>query len=159
MGMLKKIFKSGLLAVLVLVGGPSGVVAQGASGITTFGGELRSTTRIKGKVLCTACTLKEAVDANPDVQARLYEFRNGAEPAVFQLMGLNEVGGIDDPNEVARWSTVVGQRRQLSVRMQSALWKQFISEENLQKEVELTTLLRNTGVLDVGVLNFLAVEQ
>lgn len=157
--MLKKMFKSGLLATLVFLGGECRVLAQGTSGITEFGGELRSTTRIKGKVLCTACTLKEAVDANPDLQAKLYEFRNGTEPAVFQLMGLNEVGGIDDPSEVARWSAIVGQRKQLSVRMQSALWKQMTAEENLQKEVELTTLLRNTGVLDVGVMSFVSSEQ
>lgn len=157
--MVKKILMLNILIGVLLVSAQVAVFAQGSSGPTEFGGELRGITRVKGKIVCTACTLKEAIDANPDLQTKLYEFRNGAEPAVFQLTGLNQVGGIDDPSEVARWSAIVGQRRQLTVRIPSAQWKQLTAEENLQRELELTTLLRNTGVLDVSQLTYLNFAQ
>ncbi len=156
--MVKKTLTINVLALLFLIGYQAPAWAQGSSGITSFGGESRGITKVKGRILCTTCSLKEASAANPDLQSKLYEFTNGAQRAVFQLVGLNEVGGRQDLNEVARWQAIVGLRKQLPVRMREALWKQLVAEENLRREVELTSLLRSTGVLDVGELTFLTAE-
>src|SRR5689334_12436740 len=61
-----------LIGALLLLGGGALVSAQGTQGPGSFGGELRGVTRVKGKVLCVSCTLKEAKAANPEVQAHLY---------------------------------------------------------------------------------------
>jgi hypothetical protein len=155
--MMKKMFKVSLTAMLFLSGSQTLVMAQGAQP-GAFGGELRGITRVKGKILCAPCTLKEAKDANPDLQSQLYEFDNGTQRAVFQVTGIGEVAGVQDANDLAWWRTITGLNKQLPVRMAAGLWKNLTAEENLLKEVELTTLLRSTSSLDVSDITFSKAE-
>src|SRR3954453_4479729 len=94
--MWRKIILTGLVTMLFLAGGFTLAGAQMGRGLGELGGELRGLTRVKGKVLCTECSLDQAKDANPDLSAKLYEFTNNKQLAVFQLLGVGEVGGIQD---------------------------------------------------------------
>jgi len=39
---------------------------QGTNGPSSFGGELRGSTEIKGKVLCVGCTVDDVLNAQPE---------------------------------------------------------------------------------------------
>lgn len=148
--MTKTLGIASLIGALLGLGGDAVVLAQGTQGPGSFGGELRGITRVKGHVVYVACTLKEAKAANPAGQAQLYEFAHGQQRAVFQVTGINEVAGVQDPNEAARWQAITGLHQQVPVRMEARLWRELTAEENLHKEVELIALLRSDSVLDVS---------
>src|SRR5260221_2110803 len=150
----RKIVITSLVRILFLAGSFTFAGAQIGRGFGSFGGELRGLTRVKGKVLCIECTLDRAKDANPDLSAKLYEFTNNNQLAVFQLLGVGEVGGIQDASDLSYWMTVTGMNKQLSLRLPEKLWTRLTAEENLAKEVELTGILRNTNTFDVAQVTY-----
>ncbi len=157
--MWRKIVLTGLVTILFLAGSFTVAGAQMGRGMGGIGGELRGLTRVKGKVLCTDCSLDQAKDANPDLSAKLYEFTNNHELAVFQLLGVGEVGGIQNPSDLSYWITVTGMDKKLSLRLPETLWTRLTAEENLAKEVELTGMLRNTGTFDVAQVTYPEMQQ
>src|SRR5260221_12810702 len=94
--MWRKIVITSLVTILFLAGSFTSAGAQIGQGLGSFGGELRGLTRVKGKVLCTECSLDQAKDANPDLSAKLYELTNNKQLAVFQFLGVAEGSGIQD---------------------------------------------------------------
>src|ERR1044071_903002 len=137
--MWRKIVITGLVTTLFLAGSFTFAEAQFGRGLGEFGGEFGARlTRVKGKVLCIECSLDQAKDANPDLSAKLYGFTNNNQLAVFQLLGVGEVGGVQDPNDLSYWITVTGMNKQLLLRLPNQLWTRLTAEENLAKEVELT---------------------
>jgi hypothetical protein len=47
---------------------------------------------------------------------------------------------------------VTGLSKKVILRMKEEWWQSLIAGENLQREVELTGLLRSTGTFDVAVI-------
>jgi len=126
--------------------------AHGSFGIDSFGGELRGPTRVTGRVLCTACTVEEVQAASAEHLPGLYVFVNGAQQAVFQVTAVGKIPSGEDASQLAYWMTITGLSKKVIVRVKDELWRSLIAAENLQREVELTGLLRSTGTFDVAII-------
>jgi hypothetical protein len=152
--MLKKALSLGAGAALLLFSaGPSGVAfGHGEFGRGPFGGELRTPTRVTGKVLCTACTVKDVQAASDGGTSDLYVFINGTQQAVFQVLAVGKIPSGEDASQLAYWIAVTGLSKKVVVRAKEELWQNLIDAKNIQREVELTGLLRSTGVFDVAVV-------
>lgn len=150
---LKKTLTFGIV-VLTFCGLGVSPAAFGHSGfgLSPFGGALRGATRVTGRVLCLACTLKDAQAASPQSGADLYVFENGAQHAVFQVTAVGKIPSGEDPSQLAYWIAITGLRKKLIVRTKAQLWQNLTTAENMHKEVELTGLLRSTGTFDVAVI-------
>lgn len=130
----------GMIGALLLVGIITSVYAQvPGGGLTPFGGELRGTIQITGKVVCVGCSLEEMQKAHPN-ETNLYQlgYRDG------QLV--MEVNAVSEPQ---LWSYLAWPPR-LWVRANDKLFQELTAEKNLFKEVTITGLLRTTRTLDVS---------
>jgi hypothetical protein len=114
---------------------------------------------LKGESGCSSCSLKEAREKDPDHSSKLYQFQNGAQQAVFLVSAVGDFFGNQDAGQAGRWQAITGLSKQLAVRTTADTWQQLTSQENLQKPVELTCLLRSTRALDISVLTFLDEQQ
>lgn len=134
-----KTFRTGAAAALLLAGlatGANGQVPGGGFG--SFGGVGRGMLQLKGKVVCTSCTLDEAQAAQPS-EHNLYQLAHKRGQVVLQVSAVNDA---------PRWSQLTGSPR-IWVRAADSLFQQLSAEANLFKEVELTGLLNNTRTLDL----------
>ena len=150
-----------VVALLCVIGSQAAGVAYGRGGFGpgSFGGELRGITRLKGQMVCSSCTLKEAREKNPDQSQKLYQFQKGAQQAVFLVSAVGDFFGNQDASQAGYWQAITGLSKQLAVRTTDDMWQQLTSQENLQKSVEITCLLRSTRALDIAVLTFLDEQQ
>jgi tRNA threonylcarbamoyladenosine modification (KEOPS) complex Pcc1 subunit len=121
-----------------ITGGAQGFIPGGAGGVV--GGEVRGMVVIKGKVVCAACSVEEARKGQPNTR-ELVELRRQEERIVLRIHAVNGSSLWDAPLSV-RWS----------VRAQDGIFRQLTAEENHQKEVEITGILRNTQVLDIATV-------
>lgn len=134
-----KTIRLGTVAALLLAGITSGVQGQGVPvGGASVGGEGRGLIQIRGRVVCTRCSLEEARVAQPDGHP-LYQFTHRRGRVVFR------VSKVTDPRS---WVYFAWPPR-LQVRAKDSLFAQLSAEENLLKEVEITGLLNNARNLDI----------
>lgn len=94
--------------------------------------------RLRGTVICVACSLEEARKAQVD-ERTLYQLTHEQGQMVMK------VGTI---NNSQNWS-LFAWPPQVRVRAQGPLWQKLTAEENLWKEVEITGLLSNARTLDI----------
>src|SRR5262249_54916291 len=101
---------------------------------------LNALTRIKGAILCAACSLTEMEKAGGGT-GHLYELANlrGKTTAVLR---------VDEGDDAARWSSITLGHR-LQVRTAAAVWQELTAEENLYQEVQITGLLSSDRTFDV----------
>lgn len=151
---LKKTFSLGAVVILSCIGFGASSVAFGHSefGAGSFGGELRGATRVTGRVLCLACTVKDVQAASPEHGSDLYVFKNGTQQAVFQVTAVGKIPSGEEASQLAHWIAITGLDKQINVRMNDKLWQSLTAVENIHKEVELTGLLRSTRTFDVAVI-------
>jgi hypothetical protein len=141
-----KTIGTGVVATLLLAGLTAGAQALGpGGGMSSFGGESRSMTQIKGSVVCVGCTLDEVREAQPNLR-RLYKLRHAQGQVVMQMHAINEA---------AWWESIVGLSHRISARAPDRVFQQLTAEENLFKEMEVTGLLRKTGTFDIGEITVL----
>lgn len=142
MYLLEKIITGSGAAFLLLVCLVGVVYGQGTGGSIPFGGELRGTFVIRGKLLCARCSIQEVSEAEFD-RRRLIELRHAQGQIVI------EVSWVSEPQ---RWSYV--DTRNLAMRAENRVFQLLTAEENMFKEIELLTLLRTTGTIDVFRVKF-----
>lgn len=134
-----KTFRTGAAAALLLAGLATGAKGQvPGGGFGSFGGVGRGMLQLKGKVVCTSCTLDEAQAAQPSAH-QLYQFTHKRGQVVMQ---------VSEVNDALRWSQLTGSPR-IWVRAADKVFQQLSAEVNLFKEVEITGLLKNTRTLDI----------
>ncbi len=134
-----KTLRTGAAAALLLAGLATGAKGQvPGSGFGSFGGEGRGMLQLKGKVVCTGCTLDEAQAAQPS-EHDLYQLAHKRGQVVLQ---------VSDVNDSPRWSQLTWPHR-IWVRAADKVFQQLSAEANLFKEVEITGLLNNTRTLDI----------
>lgn len=143
---------SAIVFACVSFGASSTVFGHGKFGTGSFGGELRGATRVTGRVLCLACTVKDVQDAAPQDGSDLYVFKHGAQQAVFQVTAVGKIPSGEDASQLAHWIAITGLDKQINIRMNDRLWQSLTAAENIRKEVELTGLLRSTRTFDVAVV-------
>jgi len=138
-----KILRAGAAAALPLVGLTAGAQGQGAPGGagSSFGGAVRGATYLRGKVICTGCTLDEVQKAQP-TEHMFYQFTYQQGQLVMQVREVNN----------SRWS-YLSWPPQLWVRANDSVFQQLTAEENLMKEIEITGLLNNSRTLDIFVIS------
>jgi len=134
-----KTMSSGVVAVCLLVSLTTGAQGQtGAGGLSSFGGELRGITQIRGEVVCVGCRLDEVRSAEPG-EGKLHQ---------VSYQGGQLVMKITWTNEPQRWSALVSSPY-LWARAKASVLQQLTAEENLFQELEVTGLLRDTRTFDV----------
>lgn len=121
-----------------ITSGAQGFVPGGAGG--GIGGGLRGMVVIKGTVVCTACSVYEVRKEQP-VPRNLVELLRQDKRLVLQIHTVNGSSLWDAPLSV-RWP----------VRVQEEVFRQLTAEENDQKNVEITGILRNTPLLDIATV-------
>lgn len=124
--------------VCFLIGFSTETVGQTGPGGSSFGGELRGTTQIKGEVLCVNCRLEEVRGAQPD-EGKLYQVSYPGGQLVMKITWINE----------PQWWTALISSPELRLRGKASLLQQLSAEENLFQEITVTGLLRATRVFDV----------
>jgi hypothetical protein len=131
----------GVAAALLLAGVTNGARGQvTGGGPSSFGGESRGMTVIRGQVVCVGCTLEEVQKTQPDLH-HLYQLTHKQGQVVLRARTIN---GFE------MWATPLSPR--LAVRSTDSVFQQLTAEENLTKEMEITALLRNTGTLDIATV-------
>jgi len=138
MGFMSKTLRTGMAATLLLAGITAGAQGDIGAGGSSFGPDGAGLVHLRGKVLCTACSLDEVRHAQPN------------EPALYQLSYKQGqlVMQVSWVNTTARWHRVVWPPR-LWVRGEESLLEQLSAEANLFKEVEIHGILSNTRTLDL----------
>lgn len=133
-----KALRAGMAATLLLAGITVG--AQGDIGDSgpSFGPHGAGAVHIRGKVLCTACSLDEVRRTQPH-EPGLYQLSHRQGQLVMQVNWVSNT---------ARWHRVVWPP-QVWVRGEAGLMQQLSAEANLFKEMELTGFLSNTRTLDI----------
>jgi hypothetical protein len=152
---LKRTLSLGVVVVVVSCvgfGASSVVFGHSEFGTGSFGGELRGATRVTGRVLCLACTVKDVQEASPEYGSDLYVFKNGTQQAVFQVTAVGKIPSGEEASQLAHWIAITGLDKQINVRINDKLWQSLTAAENIRKEVELTGLLRSTRTFDVAVI-------
>lgn len=118
--------------------GPGGGAGFGLAGTRGSG-----MTLIRGKVLCAECSLEEVRQSQPDLE-QLYQLTNAEGQIVMQFRSVNS-------SEVWRFSGPP----QFSVRSKASVFRQLTTEENLLKDVEITSVLskdvRNLDIFAVTI--------
>jgi hypothetical protein len=77
-----------LVSILLLTGLAPAAWSQPAPQLP-FGGELRGIVRLRGFLVCTNCTLREARKNQPAL-TRLYQFSQGQNRVVMKVEWINE---------------------------------------------------------------------
>jgi hypothetical protein len=155
-----KLVSVGVLGVALLISSERQSLARspGGAGPGTFGGELRGAYQVQGKVLCVGCTVKEVQKASPQHLPDLYILKKGRQQVVFQITKItNSASGRE--SLLGRWQAITGLTRRLLVRTDDDVWRKLIEEDNVEKDVQLTGLLQNTGTFDVSELVFLEIDN
>lgn len=136
-----KTLRAGMAATLLLAGITVG--AQGDIGDSgpSFGPAGAGAVQIRGKVLCTSCSLDEVRRTQPYTSA-LYQLSYKQGQLVMQINWVSNA---------SRWQRVVWPPR-VWVRGEAGLLQQLSAEANLFKELEMTGFLSNTRTLDITSL-------
>ncbi len=136
-----KTLRTGMAATLLLAG-----IAAGAHGDvgglgSSFGPPGAGAVQIRGKVLCTSCSLDEVRRTQPH------------EPGLYQLSSTHGqlVLQVNWVSAAARWHRVVWPPR-VWVRGEASLIQQLSAEANLFKDLEIQGILSNTRTLDITSL-------
>ena len=141
----KKITQTGLALTLSLTMLSAAAFAFGpGGGGSGFGGASgRGMTLITGKVVCTACDLTEVRQGQPDL-LQLYQLKHTQGQVVMQI---KTIGG----------STVwqLSESLEFSVRAKDSVFARLAAEENIMKEIEITSVLskdrRHLDIFDVAI--------
>jgi hypothetical protein len=131
--------KMSIAIALLLTGltaGARGDIAGTSQGFGPGGGDA---VKIRGNVVCAACSLEEMHSANPKEYPFYYQLTHKNGRLVMR---------VDWVSNSARWSRVVWPPR-LWVRGKDEVLQQLGAEVNLFKEIEITALLSNTRTMDV----------
>src|SRR5215475_2821921 len=131
--------KALVIGVLTFVFLPTLMVeafGQDGRGPETLGGAFRGMTLIWGKILCVDCTIDEVRKAQP-AQHDLYELQKDGQRAVLQVMDVEDSASGRE-SLLGQWEAVTGSVHELAVRGDSSLCRQLTTEENVQREVEIT---------------------
>jgi hypothetical protein len=136
-----KTLRTGMVATLLLAG-----IAAGAHGdiggiSPSFGPPGSGSVQIRGKVLCTSCSLDEVRRTQP-YEPGLYQLSHKQGQLVMQINWVSNT---------ARWHRVVWPPR-VWVRGETSLMQQLSAEANLFKELEIQGTLSNTRTLDITSL-------
>lgn len=137
MATVRKTVRTGVAAVLLLGGlttGAQGLIGAGGADFGPGGGW---GIQIRGKMVCTQCSLSEVRKAQP-YNSHLYQL------SYRQEQGVMDVGWVSNP----RWWNHLTVPR-LRVRGADSLWQKLTAEEHLFTEVELTGRLSPSQVLDM----------
>ncbi len=132
-------------AVLLAAGMFTAVAASAQTGTYpggSFGGELRGGTRFHGTIVCANCTLEQAQAANPRL-GHLYAFASHRGQVILHLQ---------DADERMWWESIAGLSNKVWLRAPDEVLASLTAEENLFKQVEITGLLRKSGVFDIGAV-------
>ena len=135
----KTMTRAALAAVLffsVITTSAYGFIGGGGAWV---GAERPAIIRIKGRVFCTDCDVNEVRKAQPQA-SRLYQLVSQQGRAVMQVEWVSNPG---------RWDQVVWPAR-VWLRGADALLSKLSAEENLQKEVAITGILRNSRTFDIA---------
>ncbi len=138
MATLRKTLNAGVAGVLLMTGLAIKSHGEVVSGGASFGPGSETMMRIRGSVVCTACSLEEVRKGRP-YDNTLYQLTYRQGRLVLQ------VNWVTNPS---RWDRIVWPPR-LYVRGDASLLHQLTAEEHLFKEVEITGLLSNTRTLDL----------
>jgi hypothetical protein len=133
-----KKLRTGMVATLLLAG--IAACANGEIGglNSAFGPPGSGAVHIRGKVLCTSCSLDE-VRQTQRHEPGLYQLSHTQGQLVMQ---------INWTSNAARWQRVVWPPR-VWVRGEPSLLQQLSAEANLFTEVEIHGMLSNTRTLDI----------
>jgi len=131
--------KIALAAALLFSGIATSTYGFIGGGGAWVGVERPAIVRIKGRVFCTGCDINEVRKAQPQAP-RLYQLVYQQGRAVMQIEW------VSNPE---RWNHVVWPAR-VWLRGADALLSKLAAEENLQKEVAITGILRNSRTFDVA---------
>lgn len=151
-----KLVSVSVLGVALLISSERDSSARGAGGAGpgAFGGALRGSYQIQGKVLCSGCSVQDVQKSSPTHLHGLYVLKNKGQHAVIQITQIrNSASGRH--SLLSRWEAITGMTNQLSLRAEEEVWKQLIASANQRKEVQLTGLLQSTGTFDVSEMTFL----
>lgn len=100
-------------------------------------------TLITGKVLCAECSLEEVRQNQPDLE-QLYQLTSAEGQIVMQFRSVNG-------SEVWRFPGPP----QFSVRSKASVFRQLATEENLLKDVEISSVLskdaRNLDIFAITI--------
>ncbi|MGE0683483.1 MAG: hypothetical protein AB7P69_21605 [Candidatus Binatia bacterium] len=121
----------------------------GQSGNTPdFLGGFSGLTEIRGKILCSACTVDEAKQRTGKT-LDVYLLKRGREQAVMHVTGVRSSATGREGVIGGRWDAIVGLTNELKVRAEEQLWRQLIAEENLRKTITIKGALHSTQTFDI----------
>jgi hypothetical protein len=127
-----------VVAACMLVSLTTDAGGQTSGGTSSFGGELRGITQIRGEVVCVGCSLNEVRSAEPG-ERKLHQVSYPGGQLVMKITWTNEP---------QRWIALVSSPY-LWVRAKASVLQQLTAEENLFQELEVTGLLRDTRTFDI----------
>lgn len=132
--------RTGLAAALLLAAVTTAAYGFAPGGLSSFGGESKGMTLIRGKVLCAGCELNEVSKAQPGLP-HLYQLTHKQGQVVLQVKTINGSGLWEAPLSPL-----------FAVRAKDSVFQQLTAEENLMKEVEIAGMIRNTRTLDIATV-------
>lgn len=138
---LSKTVRTGMAATLLLAGIAAGAYGEIGGIGSSFGPPGTDAMRLRGKVLCTSCSLEEVRRTQPH-EFSLYQLSHKQGQLVMQINWVSNT---------ARWHRVVWPPR-IWVRGEASLMQQLNAETNLFKELEIQGMLSNTRTLDITSL-------
>jgi hypothetical protein len=131
----------GVAATLLLVGVTAN--AQAFLGFGQLWSGVGRTVQLKGKVVCTGCSLEEARQAQPHRYANhLYLITSQKGQAVL------EVDWLSNPHWLSYLTTP-----HVQVRGDDSLVGKMMEQENVQKEIEVSGRLANPRTVDVTAIS------
>lgn len=138
---ISKTLRTGMAATLLLAG-----IAAGAHGDVgglgaSFGPPGAGSIHIRGRVLCTSCSLEE-VRQSQRYEPGLYQLSHKQGQLVMQIHWVSNA---------ARWQRVVWPPR-VWLRGEANLLQQLNAEANLFRALEIQGTLSNTRTLDITSL-------
>ena len=138
-----KTLRTGIAATLLLAGITVGAHGDVGGISSSFGPPGSGSVQIRGKVLCTSCSLDEVRRTQP-YELGLYQLSHKQGQLVMQ---------VNWGSAAARWHRVVWPPR-VWVRGEASLMQQLSAEANLFKELEIQGMLSNTRTLDITSLTY-----
>lgn len=134
-----KTLRTGMAATLLLGGIAVGAHGDiGGGGGSSFGPPGAGSVHLRGRVLCTSCSLEEVRQTQPH-EPGLYQLAHKQGQLVMQINWVSNA---------SRWHRVVWPPR-VWVRGEARLLQQLSAEANLFRELKIQGTLSNTRTLDI----------
>ncbi len=128
----------GVAMSLILAGIATGARGQaGGGGAGVLGGEMRGLLKIKAKLICAECDLDQMRGSGLR-RRKLFQLNHRDGQVIIEVQWTSEP---------QRWANQLSRR--IVVRAADSVFQKLTAEENMFKEVELTTLLRKSMTLDL----------